>query len=175
MTYHFMTHTKRMEEAGIFAVRVTLGGVDAAGNRLMVVTPHESVRVVDAAKFPARTFCIDGTDKVLEQLIDDMVFGEGGPTPEKLQAAIDKHPLGRADLLQWYADWILDPPGDEEAGEDVQVDEATVTRTMQFVKGLMRGHAAHRKNEARAFNGFISPCATCPTPGRCVNTENCGE
>lgn len=149
MSYHFMAHTKRMEQAGIFAVRITLGGVDADGNRQMVVSPHETVPAADAVLFPPRVFLIDGTDPLLDVLIEEMAYSEDGPTPEKLQAAIERHPLANAELLEFYADWILDPPDAEEAEPSEPVDEAAVARSLEFVKGLMRGHDAHRKHEAR--------------------------
>ena len=105
----------------------------------MHVSPDRTTPPELAARYPTRTFELCGTDRVLERLKDDMTYSDDGPTAEKVMAAINAHPLLRDDLNAWFADWLLmEMPTSEEVAAE-QVDEGTVTRTMQYAMGLMRG------------------------------------
>ena len=134
----FLVYAARLQDAGISSLWVSLGSnVDHI--RLMHVSPDASVSRDLAAKFPTRTFELCGTDRVLERLKDDMTYSDTGVTAEKVQAAIDAHPLLREDLTEWLEDsLLLQMPTPEEVAAE-QVDEDTFTRTAQYAKGLMRG------------------------------------
>lgn len=150
---HFMCYTHRLEKAGIFSLWISLGA-DKEGLRLMHVSPDASVPRELAAKYPTRTFRIDGTDTVLEGLIDDMVYSDAGATPEKVQAAIDAHPLQADDLRDWFASWLLFERAEKEEieraptpQEEADMD-ASVARTGQWIKGVLRGIDITRTREA---------------------------
>lgn len=151
---HFLIYAARLQDAGICSLWVSLG-CDKNGTRLMHVSPDASTPRELAAKFPTRTFELCGTDRLLEQLQDDMAYSNDGPTPEKLAAAIAAHPLAAEDLRQWYADWLLNPPPTDEeiAAASDEVDDAMVQRTMERVKGVMRGLEIARTRDAMKTNG----------------------
>ena len=106
---------------------------------MMRVAPHGSYPQEVQSRWLCRDFELCGTDRVLERLKDDMSYSDTGVTPEKVQAAIDAHPLLRDDLNEWLADsLVLQMPTPEEVAAE-PVDEAMVTGTQQYIKGLMRG------------------------------------
>lgn len=137
---HFLIYAARLQDAGICDLWVSLGS-DKTRTRLMHVSPGAGTPPELAARYPTRTFELCGTDRVLERLQDDMSYSDDGPTAEKVKAAIEAHPLLRDDLCAWFADHLLmSMPTDEEvAAEAVNVSEADVERTHQYVKGLMHG------------------------------------
>jgi hypothetical protein len=137
---HFLIYAVRMQDAGICDLWVSLGS-DKTRTRLMHVSPGAGTPPELAARYPTRTFELCGTDRVLERLQDDMSYSDIGPTAEKVQAAIDAHPLLRDDLAAWFADHLLlsMPTDDEVDAEAVNVSEADVEQTRQYVKGLMHG------------------------------------
>lgn len=136
---HFLLYAARLQDAGITELRVRL---DTAKDR-------ERIMHVDVPGYPTRTFTTDGTDRLLESLEDGMAYAEGGPTKEALQAAIEAHPAAREDLCDWFADALLMAPLTDEDLAGVEIDEATVTRTAQYAKGLMRGIDIVRTQDAR--------------------------
>jgi hypothetical protein len=112
------------------------------GTRMMAVTPNGNYYPAEVQrKWPARDFELCGTDRLLEQLQDDMAYAEGGPTPEALAAAIERHPLAADDLREWYADWLASPPlTDEDIAEaEDTVSSESVDRIVNWTKGVMRG------------------------------------
>jgi hypothetical protein len=148
----FLIYAARLQDTGVVSLWVSLGtGKDRT--RLMHVSPDSTVPRELAEKYPTRTFSLDGTDQLLQDLKDDMVFGEGGATPEKLAAAIDRHPLAADDLQEWHAEWVAGEalrnddfqPSDEEMA-DIEVQ---AKRHMSFVRGLMRGLDSNREKAAR--------------------------
>lgn len=138
---HFLIHAARLQDAGVVILTVTLHVMED-GTRMMTVTPSghyypgETVR-----QFPARDFELCGTDRLLEQLEDDMAFAEGGPTPEMLAAAIERHPLAADDLREWYADWLATPRLTDEdlAAAEADVKPEQVERLTQWTKGVLKG------------------------------------
>lgn len=146
---HFLIYAARLQDAGVCSLWVSLGS-DKNRTRLMHVSPDASTPPALAARFPTRTFELCGTDRVLEQLEDDMAYSDDGPTPEKLAAAIAAHPLQADDLRAWYADWLLNPPitDEEMAGAADEVSDAQVERTVRWVKGVMKGLDIARQREA---------------------------
>lgn len=146
---HFLIYAARLQDAGVCSLWVSLGS-NKEGTRLMHISPDASTPRDLAARFPTRTFELCGTDRLLEQLQDDMAYAEGGPTPEMLAAAIERHPLAADDLREWYADWLLNPPPtDEEIAEaEADVDDAMVQRVTQRTLGVMRGLEIARTRDA---------------------------
>jgi hypothetical protein len=147
---HFLIYAARLQDAGISSLWVSLGS-DKTGTRLMHVSPDASTPPELAAKYPTRTFELCGTDRVLERVQDDMTYSEEGPTPEKIEAAIAKHPLLADDLLTWFADWTLvPPPTDEEiaAVELTEADEAAGKRMCIRLQGMLRGLEIARARDA---------------------------
>lgn len=136
----FLVYAARLQDAGVCSLWISLGS-DKEGTRLMHVSPDASTPRDLAAKFPTRTFELCGTDRVLETLKDDMAYSDDGPTPEKLAAAIKRHPVAADDLREWYANWMAMPmPSDEDlAAAADEVDDASVQRIVQWTKGVMRG------------------------------------
>jgi hypothetical protein len=137
---HFLIHAARLQDAGVEHLSVRIWTAKDR-TRMMRVTPHGSYPQEVQGRWPARDFELCGTDRVLERLRDDMSYSDDGVTAEKVQAAIDSHPLLADDLREWFADsLLLEKPTDADveaaAGE---VDDSSVERTMQYVKGLMRG------------------------------------
>jgi hypothetical protein len=146
---HFLIYAARLQDAGVCSLWVSLGS-RKDGTRLMHVSPGMGTPSHLASKFPTRTFELCGTDRVLEQLQDDMAYSDEGPTPEKLEAAIAAHPLLADDLREWFADWLLVPmPTEEEIVEAAdEVDDAMVQRTVERVKGIMRGLDIAKQRDA---------------------------
>jgi hypothetical protein len=143
----FLIYAARLQDAGVCSLWVSLGS-DKSGTRLMHVSPDSSTPPALAAKYPTRTFELCGTDRVLEKLKDDMVYSDDGPTPEKVLAAIDAHPILRDDLASWFADWLLVKiPTDEEL-DAVEIDEADVQRSADRIKGMLRGIDIARQRDA---------------------------
>jgi hypothetical protein len=145
----FLIYAARLQDAGICSLWVSLGS-DKEGTRLMHVSPDASTPRDLAARFPTRTFELCGTDRVLERLKDDMAYSDDGPTPDKLAAAIEAHPLQADDLREWYADWLLVPPlTDEDISEaEAEVTSEQVQRITQHVKGMLRGLDIARQRDA---------------------------
>ncbi len=146
---HFLIHAARLQDAGVSILTVTLHA-RKDGTRMMTVTPNGCYSPEVQRKFPARDFELCGTDRVLEQLTDDMAYSEDGPTPEKLAAAIAAHPLAADDLREWYADWLLTPPLSDEdlADAEAEVSSASVDRIVHWTKGVMKGLDIQRQRAA---------------------------
>lgn len=146
---HFLIYAARLQDAGVCSLWVSLGS-NKEGTRLMHVSPDASTPPELAKRFPTRTFELCGTDRVLEKLQDDMAYSDDGPTPEKVQAAIAAHPLLADDLREWFANWLLVPmPTEEEiAAAADEVDDGTVQRTVERVKGIMRGLDIAKQRDA---------------------------
>lgn len=150
----FLIYAARLQDAGVCSLCVSLGS-NKEGTRLMHVSPDSSTPRELAARYPTRTFELCGTDRVLEALKDDMLFSDDGPTPEKVQAAIDAHPLQADDLREWFADWLLCPPLTDEdldaAADEVESDSAK--RTAQSVKDMLRGAYLARTARRKVIEG----------------------
>lgn len=146
---HFLIHAARMQDAGVSLLTVSLSATPDR-TRTMNVCPHGSYEPAIQKRWPARTFELCGTDRLLEQLQDDMAYSDDGPTPEKLAAAIAAHPLAADDLREWYADWLLRPPLTDEdiADAEESVSSASVDRIVQWTKGVMKGLDISRQREA---------------------------
>ena len=136
----FLIYAARLQDAGIEHLRVHLFTAKDR-TRMMQVTPHGSYPQQAQERWPARVFELDGTDRELESLKDGMLYTDGGPTAEAVQAAITKHPLLRDDLNEWFADCLLcRMPTDEEVeAEAVNVSEADVKRSADRIKHMLRG------------------------------------
>lgn len=141
----FLIYAARLQDAGITRLLVTIGTAPDR-TRTMCVSPM--VPITAAGRYPPRTFELCGTDRVLEQVKDDMYFSEGGPTPEKLQAAIDAHPILADDLREWYADILLMPMATEEEIASVELDPAELERSAARVNGMLRGLEIARNRDA---------------------------
>jgi hypothetical protein len=147
----FLIYAARLQDAGVCSLWVSLGS-DKEGTRLMHVSPDSTTPPDLAARYPTRTFELCGTDRVLGNLKDDMLYSDSGVTPEKVQAAIDAHPLLRDDLCEFLADWMLTQvPTDEElaAVEVTAEDEAAGRRMADKVKAWLHGMDIARRREAR--------------------------
>ncbi len=140
----FLIYAARLQDAGVSSLWVSLGS-NAEGTRLMHVSPASSTPTEIAQRFPTRTLELCGTDRVLEKLKDDMTYSEGGPTPEKLKAACDAHPLLMQDLVEWFADFMLCKPALDEPPEDGDEPElspenvAAAERMGERLKGMLHG------------------------------------
>lgn len=136
----FLVYAARLQDAGVCSLWVSLGS-DKTRTRLMHVSPDASTPPELAARYPTRTFELCGTDRVLERVKDDMSYSDDGVTAEKVQAAVEAHPLLADDLREWLADNLLMqmPTEDEIAAEAANVSEADVAHTHQWVKGVMHG------------------------------------
>jgi hypothetical protein len=146
----FLIYAARLQDAGVCSLWVSLGS-DKEGTRLMHVSPDSATPPELAARYPTRTFELCGTDRVLEKLKDDMLYSDGGVTPEKVQAAIDAHPLLRDDLCEFLADWTLTQmPADEEVAaiELTPEEEAAGQRMADKVKAWMHGMSIERRRTA---------------------------
>lgn len=151
---HFLIHAARMQDAGVKHLTVTLETADDR-TRLMYVSPDRDQPQALKERFLTRTFELCGTDRVLEQLQDDMAYSDDGPTAEKIAAACAAHPLQADDLRAWYADWLLSPPLTDEdiAGAEAEVSSASVDRIVQWTKGVMKGLDISRQREAMKTPG----------------------
>jgi hypothetical protein len=136
----FLIYAARLQDAGIEHLSVRLFTATDR-TRMMMVTPHGSYPQDMQGRWPSRQFDLCGTDRLLERVKDDMSYSDDGPTAEKIQTAIDAHPLLADDLREWYADYLLMPmpTEDEIAAEEVNVSEADVQRSTEWVKGLLHG------------------------------------
>lgn len=138
----FLIYAARLQDAGVCSLWVSLGS-DKEGTRLMHVSPDSTTPRDLAARYPTRTFELCGTDRVLERLKDDMLYSESGVTAEKVQAAIDAHPLLRDDLCEFLADYTLCLPAsiedisEEEA--EALVSDDQVRRMGDRLKHMMKG------------------------------------
>lgn len=147
----FLIYAARLQDAGVCSLLVSLGS-DKEGTRLMHVSPDSTTPPDLAARYPTRTFELCGTDRLLERLMDDMLYSDDGVTPEKVMAAIEAHPLLRDDLCAFLADYTLCPPpsvddiSDEEAEAMVSDDQAR--RLGDRLKYMMRGLDIARAQEA---------------------------
>jgi hypothetical protein len=143
----FLIYAARLQDAGInhLSVRIFTGPKRV---RMMRVAPHGSYPQDVQSRWPCRDFELCGTDRVLERVKDDMAYSDDGPTAEKVRAAIDAHPLLADDLREWFADYLLSPmPTDEEIAA-VEVSEAEVMRSLQYVKGILRGTDVRQSRKA---------------------------
>jgi hypothetical protein len=154
---HFLIHAARLQDAGVSILTVTLHA-QKDGTRMMTVTPNGNYPVEVHRQWPARDFELCGTDRLLEQLQDDMAYAEGGPTPEALAAAIERHPLAADDLREWYADWLATPPlADEDIAEaEDHVPSESVDRIVNWTKGVMRGLDIAKARDAMKTNPTAS-------------------
>ena len=146
----FLIYAARLQDAGVCSLWVSLGS-DKEGTRLMHVSPDSATPPELAARYPTRTFELCGTDRVLERVKDDMLYSDDGVTPEKVQAAIAKHPLLRDDLCAFMADYTLTQmPTDEEvaAFELTPEDEAAGQRMADKVKAWLHGIDIARMRDA---------------------------
>lgn len=80
---HFLIHAARLQDAGITHFLLKLD-IAQDGTRLMRVIPHMPYGL--ATNFPERMFELCGTDRLLEQLQDDMAYSDDGPTPVEVYA-----------------------------------------------------------------------------------------
>lgn len=159
---HFVIYAARLQDAGINHLSIQLGTAKDR-TRTMRVEPGVASAPPGAVDFPARTFDLCGTDRVLEALEDDMAFSEDGPTAEKLQAAIAAHPHLRDDLSAWFINWSsVERATDEEVAEAAdQISDASIERTTQWVKGLLRGlDIARTRESAKVAADTEKPRAT---------------
>lgn len=147
----FLIYAARLQDAGVCSLWVSLGS-DKDGTRLMHVSPDSTTPPELAARYPTRTFELCGTDRVLEKLKDDMLYSDEGVTAQKVQAAINAHPLLRDDLCAFLADYTLCPPpsmdeiSDAEAEAMVSDDQAR--RLGDRLKHMMRGIDIARAQDA---------------------------
>lgn len=143
----FLIHAARMQDAGISSLWVSLGAMN--GKRVMHVSPDSSVPQELAARFPTRTFELDGTDRKLQDLQDEMAYSDEGPTPEKLMAAIEAYPVGAEDLREWFTDWTLTEPVPSDADfEAIEIDEKDLKRSTRRILDMMKGLDIARHVEA---------------------------
>lgn len=146
----FLIHAARLQDAGVRSLWVSLGS-DKEGVRLMHVSPEAGTTPPElAARFPTRTFELCGTDRVLERLKDDLLYADGGPTPETVKAAADAHPLQAADLLEWFADFMLVsmPTDDEIEAAELEGSDEMVQRSADRMKAMLRGADIVRNRQA---------------------------
>jgi hypothetical protein len=147
----FLIYAARLQDAGVCSLWVSLGS-DKDRTRLMHVSPDRTTPAELAARYPTRTFELCGTDRVLERVKDDMLYSEGGVTPEKVQTAIAAHPLLRDDLCAFLADWMLvQMPTDEEvaAYEPTAEDEKAGKRMADRLKAWLHGMEIERRRATR--------------------------
>lgn len=145
----FLIYAARLQDAGVEHLSVRIW-TDKDRTRMMRVTPHGSYPKEMQDRWPWRDFELCGTDRVLERLKDDMAYSDDGPTPEKLQAAIDANPWHAEDLREWYADWTLikEQTEEEMAAAEAGLDEAEIKRSAQRVKDILRGMNIGRNRDA---------------------------
>lgn len=146
----FLIYAARMQDAGVERLRVDLFTAPDRTRMMRVTLANFSTD-----RYPPRDFELDGTDRVLTRLKDDITYTDGGVTAEKVNAAIKAHPLLADDLREWLVDWLLmnctpeeDPAADDAAA--AAVDDAMVERTGQYIRGLMRGIDLMRARKARS-------------------------
>ena len=147
----FLIYAARMQDSGVERLTVVLDTADDH-TRLMHVSVGRSQSLEMMQKFPTRTFELCGTDRVLEKLKDDILYSDGGVTPDKVQAAIDTHPLLRDDLCSFLADWSLTemPTAEEvDAQEPTAEDEAAGQRMADKIKAWMHGIDIARRRDVR--------------------------
>lgn len=146
----FLIHAARMQDAGVTSLWVSLGS-SKDRTRLMHVSPDASTPPELAVRFPTRTFELNGTDRQLQDLQDEMAYSDDGPTKEKIEAACKAYPNGAVDLVEWYADWKACPPITDEELEDPenQPTEEELKRGLARMKGLMEGYDAARALQAQ--------------------------
>ena len=148
----FLVYAARLQDAGITQLTVSIWTAKDL-TRMMRVTPsaiHYRQEALD--RWPARSFELCGTDRVLERVKDDMLYSDGGVTAEKVQAAIAAHPLLRDDLCAFLADWTrTQMPTEEEmaAIELTPEEEAAGKRMADKVKAWLHGMDIARRHEAR--------------------------
>lgn len=147
----FLIYAARLQDAGVTSLWVSLGS-DKDRTRLMHVSPDSTTPPELAARFPTRTFELCGTDRVLEKLKDDMLYSADGVTPEKVQAAIDAHPLLRDDLCEFLADYMMCPPSsvDDTSDEEAEalVSDEQVRRMGDRLKHMLHGIDIARGRDA---------------------------
>jgi hypothetical protein len=146
----FLIYAARLQDAGVCSLWVSLGS-DKDGTRLMHVSPDSTTPPELAARYPTRTFELCGTDPVLERVKDEMLYSDAGVTAEKVQAAINAHPLLRDDLCDFLCDWTLTqmPTEDEVAEyEETPEDIEQGKRMADKVKAWLHGMNIARRLEA---------------------------
>jgi hypothetical protein len=146
---HFLIYAARLQDAGICSLWVSLGS-DSERTRLMHVSPDATTPRELAAKFPTRSFRLDGTDPKLQAIEEDLIYGEGGVTSERVKAAIDANPGYAQELAALGMDWAAMPPLSDEEISDAEdsVTSESVERTQRYLKGLLRGMDIARSREA---------------------------
>lgn len=149
---HFLIYAARLQDAGITRLLVTIDTADDR-TRIMHVSAMLPIGSPLAKKYPTRTFELCGTDRVLESIQDDMHYSDGGPTAEKVQAAIAVHPILADDLREWFADYLLCPPPTDEEIDAAEVTEAELQRSVDNVKSMMRGLDIARQRDAMKASG----------------------
>jgi hypothetical protein len=152
---HFLYYAARLQDAGVRHLSITLD-VDRKGFRVMHVVPRVGFNASTAsAVYAERSFQLTGSDPELQQIEDDLVYGEGGVTPERVAAAIRENPVYAPDLTEFAERWKANDLDDaiaqemerEPTAEELAAAEVTHERLMQFVKGLQRGLDGKRGRE----------------------------
>lgn len=148
---HFIVYAAALQDAGICSLWVSLGS-DKDRTRLMHVSPDASTPPELAAKFPTRTFHLDGTDPALQAIEEDLIYGDGGVTPERVKAAIDANPQYAGNLADLALSWAAAPLTEEdiEVAADAVTSES-VERTQRYLKGLLRGLDIAKSRTARSL------------------------
>lgn len=146
----FLIYAARLQDVGVEHLSVRLfTGAGKERIRMMRVRPHGSYPKEVLDRWPWRDFELCGTDRVLEGLKDDLIYGDK-VTAENVQAAIDAHPWLREDLTEWYADWLLvDMPTDDDIeAAAAEVSDADVQRSADRVKHMLHGLDIARRRDA---------------------------
>lgn len=155
---HFLLYAARLQDKGVTRLSVELSvepGTEKDRTRIMIVKPsiaHNVPSVFQA--YPARTFDLDGTDRVLENLQDDLVFSNNGqPTKEQVEEVIVQYPIYKDDLRDWYEYYsklkAVDLEDLEAEGDDTQVDPVAEERSAAHIRGLLRGLDISRRRDAK--------------------------
>lgn len=148
---HFIVYAAALQDAGVCSLWVSLGS-DKDRTRLMHVSPDASTPRELAAQFPTRTFHLDGTDPALQAIEEDLIYGEGGVTPDRVKVAIEANPRYAAELAELALNWADAPLTEEDI--EVAADEVTsetVERTQRYLKGLLRGLDIAKSRGARSI------------------------
>jgi hypothetical protein len=146
----FLIYAARLQDAGIEHLSVRIFTAKDR-TRMMRVAPHGSYPQEVHSRWLCRDFELCGTDRVLERVKDDMLYSDDGVTAEKVQAAIDAHPLLRDDLCAFLADWTLTQmPTDEEVAsyELTAAEEEAGNRMADKVKAWIHGIDIARSRDA---------------------------
>ena len=145
MSSHLICYLARMQDAGLVSLWISLGS-DASRRRLIHVSPSRDAEPALAARFPTRTFLIDGTDEKLQALENEMIFDHPAVTGEMVDDAIAANPEYAHELNLFRADWVGANRLDEfdDSGAPTADDEAMAKRSAAFARGMLRAfHANH--------------------------------